>query len=162
MIKIKVTGVDKTINFLKTFAEGYEDVSLNAISEYLMGDERHGLKHYPPYKHVSFKQAYGGFLSDKQRRYVMMKIRSGEIDPGYSASNGYYGDAWQTNKIADGKYVISNDVHYAGYLVGDDRQSKMMQMKGWRVVSQNIKDNIMGAFRHARGAINKFIKESKQ
>ena len=166
MIRVQIKGIPEIKEFLNKVALGFKNRATYAVAEYLIGDERHGLKHYPPYKHVSYKEAYpenaeyGGFFSRKQQSYVMMQIKNGNIDPGISASNRYYGDAWHIEGEAP-RYVLKNDVGYAGYLVGDTQQSKLFALKGWRKVSQNIKDNWHGAMRHANAAIKKLIKESK-
>ena len=167
MIKITVKNAKIVQEFLKKVAVGFKNTASYAIAEYLVGDERHGLKHYPPYKHVSYKEAYpenaqfGGFFSKKQQGYVMSQIKKGNIDPGVSASNRYYGDAWTIERGDASRYVMKNDVGYAGYLVGDTQQSRLFELKGWRKVSQNIRDNWQGAMRHANQAIARLLKESK-
>jgi len=167
MIKITVKNAKNVQEFLKKVAVGFKNTASYAIAEYLVGDERHGLKHYPPYKHVSYKEAYpenaefGGFFSRKQQGYVMSQIKSGGIDPGVSVSNRYYGDAWTIERGDASRYVMKNDVGYAGYLVGDTQQSRLFELKGWRKVSQNIRDNWNGAMRHANQAIARLLKESK-
>ena len=160
MIKISVRGIPELRKFLAELPREAKRISEYAATEYLIGNEQHGLAHYPPYKHVSFQEAYGGFVSDKQRRYVMARIREGSITPGESASNGYYGDAW---KVEDkGVYHAAvNDVGYAKYLVGDSDQSKMMGMKGWRKLAQIASDNMRGMVRAAQLALNRYIKEKR-
>jgi hypothetical protein len=159
MIKVSIKGVDKVVEYLRTVPLGVKTVAGRSVAEYLVGNTSHGLKHYPPYKHVPYS-AIGGFKSDKQRRYVMARIREGTIDPGYSASNGYLRDAWTIGGEPP-RYVIKNDVHYAGFLVGDQDQSLHSQKQGWRTVSRNIADNIAGAIRAANLAIAKWLKEHK-
>jgi len=115
------------------------------------------LKHYPPYKHVPYSQI-GGFVSDRQRRYVMARIAEGSIDPGISASNGYFRDAWQISGEAP-RYNLVNDVGYAGFLVGDAEQSLHSQKQGWKKISQTIADNISGAFQNAIAKVNEWLRE---
>jgi hypothetical protein len=163
MINIKIKNLEEVRAFLRTIPLGVKNIAGKAAADYLVGNEQHGLKHYPPYKHVSYKEAYGGFLSDKQRRYVMARIAEGTIDPGYSESNGYHRDAWHVTGEPP-RYIIRNDVGYSGYLVGDDftggnQQSHMMKLKGWRTVGKNLSDNMTGAFRAAIMAVNKWMRE---
>ena len=87
----------------------------------------------------------------------MAGINDGTITPGVSASNGYFGDAWRMSGGVGQNYMITNDVNYAGYLVGDNTQALRQQKQGWRKVSQNISDNLSGAFRHALAAVNEWL-----
>jgi len=155
MIKISVRGINETLQWLDNLAKDIRMVATRAMAEYLVGDESHGLKHYPPYKHVPWS-AIGGFVSEKQRRYVMANIRNGNITPGISASNGYLRDAWQYTAKGT-NYVISNDVKYAPYLVGQGTQSRRAIAQAWRTTTQTIKDNWSGAIGHAKAAIKEWI-----
>lgn len=157
MIKIAVKGIENVQAFLRALPLGTKTVAGRAVAEYLVGDVSHGLRHYPPYKHVPYSEI-GGFKSDKQRRYVMARIREGTIDPGISASTGYFRDAWQISGEAP-RYNIVNDVAYAGFLVGNAEQSLHSQKQGWRKISQTIADNIDGAFRHAIAKVNEWLRE---
>ena len=156
MITITSRGVPELQAWLKSLGNGIRDEATRAVAEYLVGDATHGLKHYPPYKHVPYSQI-GGFVSDKQRRYVMARIREGSITPGVSASNGYLRDAWQY-KAQGSRYEITNDVGYAPFLVGPGMQSLHSQRQGWRKTVDTIRDNLAGAYRHANAAIRKWIK----
>jgi len=63
----KSPGFDKFFESLPRMSRG---LAVNAASEYVIGDERHGLKHEPKYLYVSRTTAYGQpFSSDKQRRW---------------------------------------------------------------------------------------------
>jgi len=91
----------------------------------------------------------------------MAMIREGQITPGASSSNRYSGDAWQA--VDKGRYwEAQNDVAHTPWLVGDKDQSRMMELKGWRKVSQNVKDNLKGAFRHATAELKKWLREQKK
>ncbi len=157
MIKFAERGIEKVQEFLRTVKLGAKTTAARGVAEYLIGDVSHGLKHYPPYKHVPYS-AIGGVKSDRQRRYVMARIREGSIDPGISASNGYFRDAWKISGEAP-RYNIVNDVGYAGFLVGDSEQSLHSQKQGWRKISKNIEDNISGAIRHAVAKVNEWLRE---
>ena len=159
MIKVSIKNLDKVVAFLKTVPLGMKTVTGRAVADYLVGNQSHGLKHYTPYKYVSYK-SIGGFVSDKQRRYVMAKIRSGEIDPGYPHRTGNMQRGWVVGGDPP-RYVIKNDVSYSNYVVGDNEQSRMHNKIGWRTVSKNISDNMKGAIRAANLAIAKWINTHK-
>ena len=48
MLKFDVRGLKGVEKKLKDLPYGAKKIVLPAISEYLVGDDRHGLKHYPP------------------------------------------------------------------------------------------------------------------
>jgi len=88
MLKITSRGIPELQAWLLSLANGVKDEATRSVAEYLVGDTTHGLKHYPPYKYISMQRAYGGFISDKQRRYVMAMIKEGKIDPGVPHRTG--------------------------------------------------------------------------
>jgi hypothetical protein len=160
MLKITSKGIPETQAWLKSLASNVKDVATRAVAEYLIGDQSHGLKHYPPYRHVPYSRI-GGFASAKQRRYVMARIREGSIVPGISVSNGYLRDAWKY-KAQGSRYEISNDVGYAKYLVGPGSQSRHSLAQGWRNTLQTVQANLKGAIRHANAEIKKWLREHKK
>lgn len=157
-ITVKVRGVEKLQSFFASLPKHLRGIATVAMSEWFIGNGTRGLKRYPPYKYITRKSAYGQtFVSDKQRRYVMAKIRSGEIDPGYPHRTGEYQRGWTTiNKGV--KTQIVNDVPYAGFVGGDDTQARLNKKVGWRTVSQIISTNIAGAIRHASAKIAAYLK----
>jgi hypothetical protein len=159
MLKITSHGIPEVLEWLKSLPNEIRTVASKAVAEYIVGDETHGLKHYPPYKHVPWKQV-GGFVSDKQRRYVMARIREGSITPGISASNGYLRDSFQY-KAQGSMYQISTDVGHAKYLVGG-QQSRRSILQGWRTMTTTARDNLKGAFRHAEAEIRAWLKAHKR
>jgi len=159
MVSQSFRGIDAVRKLLATLAKDAKRIVERAIGEYLIGDVRHGLTHYPQYKHIKYSQAYGGFKSDKQRRYVMAAIREGTIDPGVPHRTGELQRGW---KLVDmGRYyVITNHVPYAGYVMGE-QQARLPQMVGWRKMGQVISSNMAGALRAGVAALNKLIRERR-
>lgn len=156
-IKFDVTGLPKVRDFLSSLSRNLRKVGIDALIEYIIGNGQHGLKQYPPYKYVTRKRAYGQtFKSDKQRRYVMAKIRSGEIDPGYPHRTGRSQRGWQMVETG-GKYQIVNPEVGAYYSNDDAGQARLNALVGWRKISSIIQSNMAGAIRHAYAAINAFI-----
>ena len=159
MLKITSKGIPEVQAWLKSLAKEVQKAATEAVAKYIVGDETHGLKHYPPYKHVPWADI-GGFVSDKQRRYVMARIREGSITPGVSQSNGYLREAWQY-KTQGTAYQITNDVSYAKYLVGG-QQSRRAIAQGWRFFMDTVKSNLQGAYRSARAAVKKRLAELRR
>jgi hypothetical protein len=166
-IRQPVRNIDKVQAFLREVPRGTVKPALNAIAVYLIGDERHGLRHSPPYKYVSRARAYGqvsdappGYFSWKQFRYVMAKIASGEITPGVPQRTGETGAAYGYHETNNGYGVtIDNPKTSAYYTQHDTGQARQPALVGWRKVSKNIQDNIKGALHNGMLAINRWLKE---
>lgn len=156
MIKFKVRGWDKVEAFLKSLPRGTLGEAAQAMADYLIGDDRHGLKHYPAYKYVSRRTAYGKpFFTERQRRWFFWALGSGNLKLPYTRTmtlkNGWQktGNKWNP--------VIRNTVPYAHHVMSDDKQSRMSKKIGWRTISNNISDNIKGAMQKANQAVQAWI-----
>jgi hypothetical protein len=160
-IKVKVRNLEQVKKWISALPRKYRGAATKAMAEWFIGTGQRGLKRYPPYKYVSRKSAYGKtFVSDKQRRYVMAKIREGRIDPGVPHRTGNYQRGW--NIQGEGvKIKIVNQVPYAQFVGGDETQARLNKKVGWRTISVIISTNIKGAIRHAEAAINKITKGTK-
>jgi hypothetical protein len=113
---------------------------------------------YPRYKYVTRKKAYGEtFVSDKQRKFVMAKIREGSISPGHSNRTMTLKKGWKTTGERT-KTRIINDVPYAGFVQGNVSQSAHEYMAGWKKVNVLIKENIQAAMAYARGKVSQLVK----
>lgn len=158
VVRAEIRGLEKVKAFLESVPYGTKGLAVDEVTEYLLGDDRHGLRHYPPTKRVTRKAAYGRtFFSDRQRKWFFAALRSGELHLPY-ARTGELGAGWE--KIGDKwRRVIRNKVAYAKHVVSDDRQSRMSKKIGWRTISKNIADNIDGALQRASQAIQRWLKE---
>lgn len=160
MISTSVRGIEQLKAFFKKIPVYTRKAAVEASTKYLIGGSAHGLKHYVNYKYVSRKSAYGQtFSSDKQRRYVMAKIRSGEIAPGTSHRTGALANGWNY-KLQGGGYgaKIYNAVPYAKYVMGDGTQARQPNKVGWRMVAEIIKTNTAGMMRAANQAVERVLK----
>lgn len=94
------------------------------------------VRQYPPYQYASRKDAYGmqaggeGWFSDKQRRYVMAKIASGEITPGVPNRTDATANAWQTT-VTESYSMLYNESQGAKYTMGDATQARQPALAGW-------------------------------
>ena len=129
-----------------------------AAAVYLIGNGVHGLTHYPAYKAITRRAAYGRtFQSDRQRRKVMAQIRSGRIDPGYPHRTGRLQRGWTVT--GDGtKATVKNDVEYAGLVMGTD-QARLNKLVGWRIYSDVIASNTDGMTQAANQELRKYYQE---
>lgn len=129
-----------------------------AAAEYLVGNDRRGLRHLAPYKYVSRISAYGQtFFSEKQRRYVMAMISKGIIKPGQNNRTGAIPAAWHT----EGRGLIVQVINRAdgvGFVQGDDSQARQPAKVGHRKVSQVIANMRAGMIQAAQQAVNRVLK----
>lgn len=131
---------------------------INAYADYLMGNERRGLKHYAPYRYVSRKAAYGKtWQSEKQRKYVMMLIKRGIITPGKPNRTRRTASGWQ-KKGAGNMVLLINRSPGAVWLYDDRRQARQLALVGHRKKTEIIKSNRKGSTRAAQLALNRFVK----
>ena len=157
MIKFHPRNIKEINAYLKTVPRGVKRVAGKAIAEYIVGNEQHGLKHDDPYKQTTRRRVYGQqWESDKQRKYVMAKIRSGEIVLGQrarkptTASGGY-----AVKETRDG-YAITNPLPSAFW------SRVWAKWPRWKHYNKVIDDNMKGAMRAANREVDKWIKRNQR
>jgi len=146
--------------YLKTVPYGAVKVGLRAFTEYIIGDESHGLKHPDPYKYVSRKSAYGvSFFTEKQRRWFWA---NGGPDMIGNNRTGQSSNAWEMKETRGGYgYTISNPTTAAYFTRSDTGQARQPAKVGWRTVSKVIASNTAGAIRHAIAEVKKYLASKK-
>jgi len=156
----RIRGVQELQAFLKKLPRGSLRVGLRAFSEYVLGNERHGLRHTEPYKYVTRKSAYGiTFFTEKQRRWFWA---NGGPDMIGNNRTGESAKAW-TLVEKQGGYQISlyNPTRAAYYTRNDKGQARQPAKVGWRKVSAVVAANQAGALRAAGAAVKKWIADNK-
>lgn len=162
MIKVSVRGIEKLQAFFKKVPVETRKIAVEEVAEYMLGNDSRGLRHYVGYKYVSRKAAYGQtFVSDRQRKYVMAKIREGEITPGRENRSGALKRGW-TYKKQGGGYgaTIFNKENHAQWVMGDDTQARQPRKVGWRRMKEVIDTNIKGAMQTAERKISAWLKRN--
>jgi len=128
-------------------------VAIAAMAEYMLGDDRHGLRHNPkrvnhgpgnPYRWQSEKQRRAFFATKGFGRGIPSK-RTGSLSRGWQQSVDPY------------RKTLFNRVPYAKYVQGD-RQQRGHAVDKWRKVGKVIADNMKGGMLRARQAVAKWIK----
>jgi len=155
---INIRNVEKIQAYLKTVPRGTIRAAMEAIAEYIAGDESHGLKHYPGYKYVTRKSAYGmTFFTAKQRRWFWA---NGGPDMIGDNRTGRTADAWQVNPTNDGyRMSITNNTPGAYFTMHDFGQARQPARVGWRKVSEVVQSNLAGALRHANAMVKQFLQK---
>jgi hypothetical protein len=156
-VKYVVRNLEKVQEYIKGVPRGSVKAALNALQEYFIGTDRHGLRHAPPYKYVSRARAYGQtFKSEKQRRWFWANGGPDMIGNNRTGAteNGWYG------RETNGGYgvTLGNDAPGAYHTQDDAGQAAQPALVGWRKVAQNVADNMAGALRHAQAAVNAFLR----
>jgi hypothetical protein len=157
MISVKLRGIEELNSFLKSLPRGTMRDAVKAMAEYFIGNEQHGLKHYPGYKYVSRIQDYGvSFFTDKQRRWFFWALKSGKLNLPYQRTNNLR-DGWQMS-VDPYRKTVFNRVPYSKHVMGDATQSRHPAKIGWRTTSKVLADNMTGAMRAATLAVERWIK----
>jgi hypothetical protein len=156
VISIKIGGQEAVQRFLETVPRGTIKVAMAAISEYILGDDRHGLRYEPARVNHGTGNKYK-WNSEKQRRAFFATKGFGGGIP--SKRTGKMKEGWRVS-VDPYRTTIYNRVRYAQFVVGDNQQRGHKADK-WRHVAQIVQDNLHGAFRSARSAVGKWIATHK-
>lgn len=162
-VSFRVRNVKAVQSFLASVPRGVLKVALEAFTEYIVGNDSHGLKHNDPYKFVTRKSAYGfSFFTDKQRRWFFWALNSGRIDPGSGKRTGASSEGWKMQPLNNGySYKIINNTPGGYYTRDDYGQARQPAKVGWRKVSAVLADNYLGAIRHAVAAVKEYLAQKK-
>lgn len=152
-IKFTMVGMDKLQEKLDRLLPEVGDTGVEYANNYMLNVMVR--KEVPGYKHISYKAAYGkppppGFF---------YKWKHGLIDVPYrrrGPGNGVTG-AWQIQGAGQNAFLVNTDP--AAKWVYSEDQARMMQMIGWRRISQMLDKytkNIVASFdRGVKAAIKK-------
>jgi len=153
-IGIEVHGLVELRREMGNWPKEIQNKVIDEVNKYIMKD----IKKYPPYRYVTFKQAYGGWFSDKQRKYVMARIAEGSIKPGQPNRSGRFGQGW---KIIDKgiSSMIVNEVPYSGYLMGAGSQARMHKKIGWKTIPEWITKHMGKIMDSARQGLAKAVRK---
>jgi hypothetical protein len=137
---IEVEGLEQLQWRINSLPDQAKAEILDAVSSYSLEVLR---KEQPSYRHVTRARAYGmqrggeGWFSDKQRRYVMAKIRSGEIRIPYNRT-GRLVHGWAATRTTE-RVTFGNAVPYAPYVIGFAAQSRHERLVGWKTITDTMR-----------------------
>lgn len=153
-IGVDVRGMEQVANLLKNLPRVAQDDASQAVAEYMLEIE----KAYPPYQYVTRKQAYPptGWQSDKQRRYVMARIREGSITPGSPHRTQAFRNAWRIEDRGVNAFLV-NETPYGVHL--KDPRANHMKLIGWTTISEDIEKRQSQILRKAQAAVDKAIRK---
>ena len=151
-------GLDQVASRFESLPEEYRDQAFLEISEYALDVLKND---QPKYKYVSRAEAYPdadylpGWFSQRQHRYVMGKISSGEIVIPYRRT-GALAEAWNLSKT-DETYVFSNPSPAAQWAYGE-KQARQLALVGWKKLSRIV----AGAFTFRSSKFRNAVAEAYQ
>lgn len=143
-ILVEVEGLDELLErFGRLEGFGVLRPAMDAAVKLLQNE----LAIYPPQAH----KRMGGFKSDKQRRYVMMLVRTGQVP---YRRTGTLGRSWTTSVETTGNDMIGrvgNAVNYGPYVM--DRSQQAYAHQGVWPVAQDVAEQnaetVLGVFADA-------------
>lgn len=157
----KVRGIDKLEKFLRKLPYGAKKIALKAFAEYVVGNERHGLRHDEPQRYISRARA-GYKTSQAQMRYFfavgILENVGGKIVLNHYKRTGETAAAWNYHAVNEWQYRLVNPKIGAYYTRDNDGQTRQHALAGRRTVARVVADNFKSAIRHAQAAINKWLK----
>ena len=149
-VGIDISGDEELIKKFGLLPDAALDGGGEAANVYLINI----LRIYASYKYVSWAMI-GGFVSDKQRKFVMASINSGAIRIPYRRSQDM-AKAWVT--LGEGQnQIIVNETIAARHTMGTG-QSRMHKMRGWETADKKVKSNFGQVERKFDAGVKKAIK----
>lgn len=153
-VAFEVAGIEELIAKLNALPDDVQDEAIEAVNQYLLNV----MRQYPPYAYIKFKQAYGGWFSEKQRKYVMARIQEGTITPGTPSRSQRFAQGWDVLGYGRNSMVV-NPTPYGPYLVGDQEQARMPAKIGWKKLGDTIKERMDQIIRRADAGVKNAIKK---
>lgn len=166
-VSFRVRSTKKIQDFLRSLPYGTRKVGLAAISEYLLGDASHGLRHDEPQKYVSRKKA-GYTTSAKQMRFffatgILERTPDGGIKLNHYQRTVETAAAWTSRETNKGYGVVLENEKKGAYFTRDNYgQTRQHELAGRRKVSKVVADNLLGAMRHANAKVNEWLRSNSK
>lgn len=151
-IGLDIAGSKELADKLDQLPPAAGDAGVESANDYIINVEQT----YIPYQHVSISQQ-GGWASDKQRRYVMARIREGSISVPYRRTQTLR-KGWQ--RLGSGvNQIVVNQVPYAGYVKDIQSQSKGHMLGGWEVWQNEIRERAEEITRRFDAGVDKAMRK---
>lgn len=152
-VGIDITGIPELTAKLDKLYPEAADSGVENVDTYLVNT----LRQYPPYSYVPLAQV-GGFVSEKQRRFVMAAISDGRITPGRPNRSQRLARGW--HKEGEGrKQIIVNEVEYAAYEHEPANQTQMHMLQGWEIIPEFIHNRMDEIIRRFDAGVKNGIKK---
>ena len=158
MISLNLSIEDRITEFIKTVPQGVKVVSLRAIGTYLLGNERRGLRHYPPRRKHDENNPYKWQTERQRKAYFASNGFGGGIP---SARSGELSRAWQMTNTSDWRRLkLDNVAPYARFVQGANLQRGHLA-DGWRYATDVVRTNLDGAIQEGQREVNAWLKTKR-
>ena len=154
-ISLSMRGQEKIVAFLSILPRGVKLAAMEAFTEYLIGDDRHGLKYAPPQVRHGPGNPYE-WQTGKQRRAFFATDGFGGGIP--TQRTGDTVGAWEM-QVRDSNWTSAKIVNKSkgAFFVQGDGQQRGHKADGWRKVNDIIKANTTGAMNAAIKAVRVWL-----
>lgn len=132
---IDISGAKEIAEKLNQIPPEAQDAGVESANAYIVNFEQA----YAPYTYVSVEQA-GGWKSERQRRYVMARIREGSIQVPYQRKQTLR-KGWRVEGNGRNQIVV-NEVDHAAVVKDIKSQSRGHMLRGWDVVQTEIQERV--------------------
>lgn len=156
MFKTTLSGVKELSAYIKSLPRGVKIAAMRAIAKYIIGDDRHGLKHYPNYKYVTPFRSYSSnpVLAAKQRGWIFTHLDQ----IGQNNRTNETKDAWVANETSSdwSRVNVQNDSEGVIWTQAATR-TRQNEAVGWRLADDVIDSNLKGAIQAGQSAVNELL-----
>ncbi len=128
LLQIDITGIDTTRANLGSLYPEARRLGVKHADDWII-DALLRVEDEVPYTYVSW-DSIGGFVSDKQRRFVMAMIEAGEFTPGQDTRTGRFPKSFQRVGSPPDEKVASTSP-YGPWVMGVGEQARMHIMQNW-------------------------------
>jgi hypothetical protein len=154
-IGFAVDGIPELQAILNNLPQDIQDAAVDEINKYLVNVMQSG---QPSPNYVTRKAAYGvTFFTEKQRRWFFANLNSGGINVPYRRTQGLR-NSWKIEGSGARSFII-NDAPGAGYVMGDDTQSRHEKMVGWPTVGKLIDKSMARINKILEAVANKIMRK---
>lgn len=153
-IKFTTRNLEAVQKFIKDIPRGAKIAVMEAFSEYIVGDENHGLKYEPPQVTHDASNPYQ-WTSEKQRKAFFATDGFGRGIPTVRTHDGV--NSWTVTKKDSNWTQVK--IEGGNKFVQGEQQQRGHAADGWRKYADIVTDNMAGAMRHARARLGQWLRE---
>ncbi len=147
-----IRGLKEIKELITALPRGVKHAFMQAFSEYIVGNEQHGLKHEPTQKTHDENNPYQ-WTSEKQRKAFFATDGFGRGIPTVRTHEGV--NSW-TVKLQDSDWTRVRIEGGNKFVQGDDQQ-RGHAVDGWRKYTDIVATNIKGAMDKGLAAVNRIL-----
>lgn len=126
-LHVDIVGADEVAQKLQRLFPEVTDPATEAANDVLI--ELLSAGYDTPYTYVSWAEI-GGFITERQRRFVMAMMSQGLMTAGIDARTFEMLNSWEKVGLGANQYVVNTSAH-APWVMGQGEQARMHIAQGW-------------------------------